>query len=56
MYISCESYTVEGLDVSSSSDSNNDTYIVKIPYVGSNSYKFKNKLKQLFWEEVRVDI
>ena len=56
MYSYFESKTVEGLDVSSSSESNNDSYIVKIPYVGSNSYNFKNKLKQLFWEELRVDI
>ena len=56
MYSYFESKTVEGLDVSSSSDSNNDGYIVKIPHVGSNSYNFKNKLKQLFWEELRVDI
>ena len=56
MYNCFESKTVEGLNESSSSDNNDDSYIVKIPYVGSISYNFKNKLKQLFWEELRVDI
>ena len=40
MYSYFEGKTVEGLDVSSSSDNNNDSYIVKIPYVGSISYTF----------------
>ena len=56
MYSYFERKTVEGLNMSSSSDSNNDIYIVVILYVGSISYTFKNKLKQVFWEEWREDI
>ena len=61
-YVNNDSYIVKILHVNNDSYSvkipyvNNDSYIVKIPYVGSISYTFKNKLKQLFWEELRVDI
>jgi hypothetical protein len=31
-------------------------YVIKIPYVGTASHSFKNKLKQLFYDHLRIEI